>query len=60
LRPRDTTVVLVRPGFEASGALIATDLGLSPGIVGPFPAAATTSGDADADVILVLGADWMP
>jgi hypothetical protein len=58
LRPRGDTVVFVRPGFEAAGRLIATALGLAPGIVEPIPPEATTSRDADADVILVLGADW--
>jgi LytR cell envelope-related transcriptional attenuator len=55
---RDDTVVFVRPGFEAAGALVASDLDLTPDQVMPLLDTRVTSSDEGEDVFVVLGKDW--
>ena len=52
------TVVYVRPGFEAAAADLASTLGLAAATVQPLETTAITTGDSNADLIVVIGDDF--
>lgn len=55
--PAPTTVVYSKPGSELAAGLVADALVLPRDVVLPFPADAVTTLDADADVLVLIGAD---
>lgn len=52
------SVVYVRPGFEASGLRVAEEFALPIDVVLSLPSVPVTALDAEADVLVVIGADW--
>ena len=52
------TVVYARPSFEAAAADLAGSLGLAATTVQPLGPIAITTGDANADLIVAIGADF--
>ncbi len=58
-RSSRTTAVYFRPGFESIATALANDIGRPETPVLPMPATSLTANDGSADVIAVLGADFL-
>lgn len=52
------SAVYLRAGFEGSGLLVAEALGLSIDAIQSLPSVPVTASDAEADVLVLIGADW--